>query len=267
MFRAQHLVAACVFILLSSVFTTAAGCNPTCGTPTPAPTEMAAAEAATAPFSTSAATGQVPVVFTVYYWQPEGEAAVGNVSQAQIDAQIAELNRAFGPVGFTFVLEGVQRFNCAARIPMLSGIISKWFHMELGSVQETQAKHWATNTANNYDVLHHLMVYTCEPTPSTTLGWSYFPWWFVDEGGMWDEGNEGHGVVIRHDILPGGAFPGYGLGRTLVHELGHYFGLYHTFEGGCSEPNDLVGDTPAHLRTWRCDDPLRKLPLIVDSRC
>ena len=53
--------------------------------------------------------------------------------------------------------------------------------------------------------------------------------------------------------------PPYNLGRTLTHEVGHYLGLNHTFNGGCdsgscSSSGDLICDTsPQNSATFGCN--------------
>lgn len=41
--------------------------------------------------------------------------------------------------------------------------------------------------------------------------------------------------------------------RTITHEVGHWLSLLHTFEGGCSN-KDQVDDTPAQTKIWNCPE-------------
>jgi hypothetical protein len=200
----------------------------TCGTPEPAALEAQQLHEAVQRYvetmgveAIQAVGGQIQVAFHVIYYSTEG-----NVPQEQIDAQIAEMNKCYAGyyggvnTGYTFVLASVDRTSN-----------KKWFTMLPGSNNERLAKQTLA-----LDVPHRLNVYTCKPGRSL-LGWSYFPTSYAESSYM-------HGVVFHYGSLPGGYLTPYNLGGTLVHESGHYMGLYHTFQGGCTAPGDYVDDTP-----------------------
>jgi len=194
-----------------------------CGSPLPTATEMSqvAKRLSMMPLSTLAVGGQIKVAWHVIY-----SGSAGNIPQSQIDAQIAELNKAYSGfygganTGYTFVLASVDRTNN-----------KQWYMMTPGSRHETNAKQ-----ALSVDVTHRLNIYSCKPGQNL-LGWAYFP-------NSYPENDWHHGVVIHYGSVPGGYLAPYNLGGTADHEVGHYLGLYHTFQGGCTAPGDQVDDTP-----------------------
>lgn len=71
------------------------------------------------------------------------------------------------------------------------------------------------------------------------LGEATYPW-YTENGTTMDY------IVINFNTLPGGPITfyngQYNEGKTLVHEVGHFLGLFHTFEGG----NFLCNTSPPH---------------------
>jgi Pregnancy-associated plasma protein-A len=197
-----------------------------CATPEPSLSEQLQVQTAIRRYveenRAAAVGGQIKVAFHVIY-----NGTTGNVPQSQVVAQIAELNKAYAGfyggvnTGYTFVLASTDRTSNR-----------KWFTMTPGTMNERNAKN-----ALALDVPHRLNIYTCKPGQSL-LGWAYIP------GPTLSESDKINGVVIHYGSLPGGYLSPYDLGGTADHEVGHYLGLYHTFQGGCTAPGDQVADTP-----------------------
>ena len=168
-------------------------------------------------------TGSVLIPVWVHVINNGAGLANGDIPQIQIDGQIAVLNSAFAstPFRFALVLNGVTRTTNAA-----------WYAMTPGTAAETQAK-----TALRRGGAGTLNLYTANPGQGL-LGWATFPADYLNAQNR-------DGVVVLFSSLPGGEAAPYNLGDTGTHEVGHWLGLYHTFQGGCSTTGDQVTDTPA----------------------
>jgi hypothetical protein len=179
----------------------------------------------------------VPVAFHVI--RKDRTLAGGNVPQSQIEAQIDVLNDAFANAGFRFVLEETTRTTKAAwfHLPYTNGNGEpRYFRGSSKEIAMKKALHTGTSETLN--------IYSAD-LGKRLLGYAWLPADFSGDNGtplprFYD------GVVVAFQSLPGGGYApiGYGEGDTGTHEVGHWLGLYHTFDNGCTAPGDYVADTP-----------------------
>ena len=161
--------------------------------------------------------GVIPVYFHIV---TASDGKTGDLRDSQVGRQVQVLNNAYGQWGWSFQLVNTTRTAN-----------DDWFNNCYGPGESPmkQALHQGTASTLN--------IYSCNPSDGI-LGFATFPSSYNSKPLL-------DGIVVLYSSLPGGSEDPYNLGDTATHEIGHWMGLYHTFQGGCSGSGDQVDDTAA----------------------
>lgn len=184
----------------------------------------------------------IPVVFHVIQ-RTDG---TGNISDSLINSQVDILNEDFRALPGSLGAPGFDteiQFVLATEDP--NGNATTGINRVTSNTYFTDPGPGAFNDmkqALNWDTTRYLNIYTNDAAGN--LGYATFPQ--QDAGAYLD------GVVLLYSSVgrnsPGGGI--YNLGRTATHEVGHYLGLFHTFQDGCGTAGapyttgDRIADTP-----------------------
>ncbi len=212
----------------------------------------------------------LPVVFHIIHSASEPIGTGRNLSQAAIQQQVLQLNKDFAnrsgspygvsedmgiqfalaqndPDGHPLTEPGIDRIEPTAK---------GWTAIPAGGYTvgyANVANNYLTNTikpSSIWDPTRYLNIWVSQ-WEATILGIATFPASSGLTGLNNAETNSTAGVAISY-ITVGSIFApssgctnAYGKGKTLTHELGHFFGLRHIW-GDATCGDDFCGDTPVH---------------------
>ncbi|MBL1279344.1 MAG: T9SS type A sorting domain-containing protein [Fluviicola sp.] len=164
-----------------------------------------------------------------------------NISLAQIQSQIDIMNEDYGRIlgsnGYGNGVDTRVRF-CLAKIDPNGNCTDGVVRIFTSLADHKTYERAMLKQLSFWDNTMYMNIYIVKSITGGVLGYSSFP------GGPPDE----DGMVMRHNVFGNIGTASSSLGRTAAHEIGHWFGLYHTFNNGCGTDlctdGDYVCDTP-----------------------
>ncbi|KAH6622465.1 hypothetical protein C7974DRAFT_473738 [Boeremia exigua] len=171
---------------------------------------------------TGNSTELLPIDVYMQILSADGTEEGGDISDTTIEAQLRILDDAFRPVGFRFALkETIRTVN------------AEWYYnLKIATPYENQVSLALRKGGNDT-----LNIYMMGGLGTSTQAWASLP-----SDLQWRPLYDG--VFQNGTVFLGGSDPNFRQGGTLIHEVGHWFGLYHTFANGCEKSYDYVADTP-----------------------
>ena len=215
------------------------------------------------PAGAGAAEYDIPVVFHIFY----ANNGNGNIDDQRAIEQIQILNDDFASLTNSKI-----RFHLATEDP--NGNPTNGINRYRNNRWYNDGGNYATQVG--WDTNRYLNIYS--NTAGGNLGYAYLP----NGGGV--VGSSFDGVRLFWRAVGYTNYAPYNLGRTGTHEVGHYLGLYHTFQNGCGTSNcnasgDLICDTnpesspnysacsPSERITCGNQDPVRNYMDYSEDAC
>ncbi|UII34639.1 GEVED domain-containing protein [Fulvivirga ulvae] len=187
----------------------------------------------------------IPVVFHVFGTNFAGS----TVTQAKVEQALLKLNEDFQGLNSDFntvdsQFAGIKQslsieFRLAKIDPNGNSTTGVKFYGALngfgnGGGYDSQIQQYAWDNYKYMNVYIQLDLYNDGSTTNSGVAW--YPNTYMSN-------NNTARVVYNGRYLHGNTNDEFA--SVLTHEFGHWLNLIHTFEGGCSSPNDQVSDTPA----------------------